>query len=68
MKDDEKNLSPESNTPKIIRGALQVVGGAVPFVGGLFSAAAGAWNVWGPEFMWRPVWVSVSNHICRPDF
>jgi hypothetical protein len=26
------------------RGALQVIGGVVPFVGGLFSAMAGAWS------------------------
>jgi hypothetical protein len=28
----------------MVRGALQVIGGAVPFAGGLFSAAAGAWS------------------------
>jgi len=29
---------------KVARGALQAIGGAVPFVGGLFSAVAGAWS------------------------
>ena len=29
---------------KLGRGALQAVGGTVPFVGGLFSAVAGAWS------------------------
>jgi len=29
---------------KISRGALQTVGGAIPFAGGLFSAIAGAWS------------------------
>jgi len=29
---------------RISRGALQVVGGLIPFAGGLFSAAAGAWS------------------------
>lgn len=29
---------------KAARGALQVAGGAVPFVGGIFSAIAGAWS------------------------
>jgi len=29
---------------KVGRGALQVVGGVVPLVGGLLSAAAGAWS------------------------
>ena len=29
---------------KVVRGGLQVVGGAVPFAGGLFSAAAGYWS------------------------
>lgn len=33
----------EGVTPKLIRGALQVAS-AVPFAGGLFSAAAGAWS------------------------
>lgn len=44
MTDDDKSLPSEGNTPKVIRGALQVIGGAVPFAGGLFSAAAGAWS------------------------
>jgi hypothetical protein len=44
MKEENKDLPEEGKTPKIIRGALQVVGGAVPFAGGLFSAAAGAWS------------------------
>lgn len=34
----------EGKTPKIVRGALVIIGGAVPFAGGLFSAAAGAWS------------------------
>ena len=45
-------MSPESDIPeppenphrKFIRGALNVIGGVVPFVGGLFSAAAGTWS------------------------
>ena len=44
MPEDEKNLPTEGSTPKIVRGALQVIGAAVPFAGGLFSAAAGAWS------------------------
>jgi len=44
MAEDEKNLPTEGSTPKIVRGALQVIGGAVPFAGGLLSAAAGAWS------------------------
>ncbi|KKT13280.1 MAG: hypothetical protein UV95_C0003G0154 [Candidatus Falkowbacteria bacterium GW2011_GWF2_43_32] len=44
MEDDKQNLQTETNTPKVIRGALQVIGGAIPFAGGLFSAAAGAWS------------------------
>jgi hypothetical protein len=42
----ETNIAPphEGPAPKIIRGGLQVVGGIVPFAGGLFSAAAGAWS------------------------
>jgi hypothetical protein len=44
MSDDDKSPLVEGNTPKIVRGALQVIGGAVPFAGGLLSAAAGAWS------------------------
>lgn len=44
MNEGDKKLPDEGKTPKIIRGALQVAGGAVPFAGGLFSAAAGAWS------------------------
>lgn len=36
MQKNDKNLPKEENTPKVIRGALQVIGGAVPFAGGLF--------------------------------
>ena len=36
---------PEEGTPaKVVRGALQVASGAVPFVGGILSALAGAWS------------------------
>lgn len=34
----------EGSIPKVIRGGMQVVGGMVPFAGGLLSAAAGAWS------------------------
>ena len=44
MENKDKNLPAEGNTPKVVRGALQIIGGAVPFAGGLFSAAAGAWS------------------------
>lgn len=42
----EENITPqnEGSAPKIIRAGLQIVGGAVPFAGGLLSAAAGAWS------------------------
>lgn len=41
----ENNIEPNTgSTPKIIRASLQIVGGAVPFASGLFSAAAGAWS------------------------
>src|SRR5258708_276637 len=42
----EENITPpdEGSTPKIIRAGMQVVGGAVPFAGGILSAAAGAWS------------------------
>jgi hypothetical protein len=44
MLEEDKILPTEGSTPKVIRGALQVISGAVPFAGGLFSAAAGAWS------------------------
>lgn len=37
-------LDKENNTSKILRGALQVIGGAVPVAGGMLSAVAGAWS------------------------
>lgn len=43
--DDEEIKLPEgSKSAKISRGALQAIGGAVPFVGGVCSAIAGAWS------------------------
>src|SRR5260370_40587590 len=43
---DTGKSSLPATTPfgKILRGGLSAVGGAIPFVGGLFSAAAGAWS------------------------
>lgn len=43
-------INPEDEVPKgkrvakYSRGALQAIGGAVPFAGGIFSAIAGAWS------------------------
>ena len=37
---DEKKLPESGKVAKISRGALQAVGGAVPFAGGVFSAIA----------------------------
>jgi len=42
--EDEKKLPESGKVAKISRGALQAVGGAVPFAGGVFSAIAGAWS------------------------
>jgi hypothetical protein len=44
MTDSENSFPQSGNAPKIMRGALQVIAGAIPFAGGLFSAAAGAWS------------------------
>src|SRR5687767_14938354 len=44
MPDNNIDFPSESTTPKVIRGGMQVVGGLVPFAGGIFSAAAGAWS------------------------
>lgn len=42
--DDEMKLPDSGKIAKISRGALQAIGGAVPFAGGVFSAIAGAWS------------------------
>ncbi len=40
-----ENVEPKANsTAMAARAGLQIVGGLVPFAGGLFSAAAGAWS------------------------
>jgi hypothetical protein len=44
MDGDEQDPPEEGSAPKVVRGVLAVIGGAVPFAGGLFSAAAGAWS------------------------
>lgn len=46
MTDDANNneIPEEGNVGKVVRGALQVAGGAVPLVGGILSAIAGAWS------------------------
>ncbi|GIU01543.1 hypothetical protein TSL6_20490 [Sulfurovum sp. TSL6] len=45
MSNEENNELPEGGkVAKISRGALQAVGGAIPFAGGVFSAIAGAWS------------------------
>src|SRR4051812_32029754 len=42
----EMNITPpgESSVPKFIRAGLEILGGTVPFAGGLLSAAASAWS------------------------
>ena len=37
-------LPGQGNTGKVVRGMLQVGGGAIPFVGGILAAVAGAWS------------------------
>ncbi len=45
IRHDEEMKPPEgSKSEKISRGALQAIGGAVPFAGGVLSAIAGAWS------------------------
>jgi len=41
---DENDFPESGKVAKISRGALSVIGGAVPFAGGVFSAIAGAWS------------------------
>lgn len=40
----DESVPEERKRGKFARGALQAVSGAVPFVGGVFSAIAGAWS------------------------
>lgn len=42
--EQENDILESGVMAKVARGALQVVGGVVPFAGGLLSAAAGAWS------------------------
>lgn len=43
--DAAENVGPEAGlTPKVVRAGMEIVGGLVPFAGGLFSAAASAWS------------------------
>src|SRR5690606_38183391 len=44
MDQNQPNTPAENNAPKVIRGAMQVISGVVPFAGGLISAAAGYWS------------------------
>jgi hypothetical protein len=44
MSEKDLTISDGSQTNKVIRGGMQIIGGLVPFAGGLFSAAAGAWS------------------------
>lgn len=41
---DNVEFPEEGNAGKITRAGMQIIGGLVPFAGGLFSAAAGAWS------------------------
>jgi len=43
MEEQQKMIPCNGKSPKIARGVLQIAG-AVPFAGGLFSAAAGYWS------------------------
>lgn len=43
MTEQKDEMPNGGNAPKIARGALQIAS-AIPFAGGLFSAAAGAWS------------------------
>ena len=44
MSSEDNKFPSEGNIPKAARSGLQLIGGLVPFAGGLFSAAAGAWS------------------------
>jgi hypothetical protein len=44
MSDHNERPPEDKKSSKMIRGGLQIIAGVVPFAGGLFSAAAGAWS------------------------
>lgn len=44
MADEDKKIPEGGKGAKITRGALQVAGGAIPYVGGFLSAIAGVWS------------------------
>src|SRR5882724_3435354 len=48
MNDEQEAHNPklpeDGSAGKVGRGALQVIGGVIPFAGGIFSAIAGAWS------------------------
>ncbi len=44
MSDESSELPEEGKVAKYSRNALQAIGGAIPFAGGVFSAIAGAWS------------------------
>lgn len=44
MTDQKRKMPTCEKKVKVTRGVLQVIGGAVPFAGGLFSAVAGHWS------------------------
>ena len=44
LNDGEPGLPESRKSAKITRGALQAIGGALPFAGGVLSAVAGAWS------------------------
>jgi hypothetical protein len=44
MEDYEVHAPESRSAAKLGRSALQIAGGAVPFVGGFLSAVAGAWS------------------------
>ncbi len=44
MSDIENEIPKSGKSSKVVRGTLQAAGGAIPFVGGFFSAVASAWS------------------------
>ncbi len=66
--DDNKRPPKGSKAAKISRGALQAIGGAIPFAGGAFSAIAGAWSEAEQERVNRffEHWVQMLQDELRP--
>jgi hypothetical protein len=71
---DRPDMPEEFRGGKIIRAGMQVVSGAIPFLGGLLGAAAGAWSEHEQNKVrkvfeqWLELCAALHNSSNRQDF